>query len=176
MIVDDEPYYLDWLIEFFEAHGYEVITAVNVTEACHFAKVEIFKMVIVDLNVPAGSEMKQAIAESEPVIRQYPGLYVAQYARDIGHWDDQVIIYSVHMGEAITERSKQLYCTYLPKGRPDVLKEAILTALKRGQRRTARQEANRAAKTGSVADAGLLSPVRKARRRPKARRSISPAT
>jgi CheY-like chemotaxis protein len=118
MIVDDEPYYLDWLIEFFEAHGYEVITAVNVTEACHFAKVEIFKMVIVDLNVPAGSEMKQAIAESEPVIRQYPGLYVAQYARDIGHWDDQVIIYSVHMGEAITERSKQLYCYIFAQGPP----------------------------------------------------------
>jgi DNA-binding NtrC family response regulator len=180
MIVDDEPYYLDWLIEFFEVHGYAVVIAENVTEACKATENEIFKMVIVDLNVPAGSEMKQAIMESDPIIQRFPGLFVAQYARDLGHWDDQVIIYSVHMGEAITERSKQLYCTYLPKGRPDVLKEAILAALKRGQRRAARQEANRAARgsskageKSSKADAASATRRKGAQRSPKPRRLSS---
>jgi len=149
LIVDDEPYYQDWLIEYLEAHGYEVLTAVNVEEACQILSKELFKMVIVDLSIPAGPGLSAQLSASDPLTQQYPGIYVAQYARDHGQWDDQVIIYSVHMSEKISEKAKQLYCTYLPKGRPDAMKEAVMAALGRGERREARRAAYRAKKAAT---------------------------
>lgn len=146
LIVDDEPYYQDWLIEYMEVRGYEVLTAMNVDEACQALGKELFKMVIVDLSIPAGAGMRAQLATSDPLTQQYPGMYVAQYARDHGQWDDQVIIYSVHMSEDISKRAGQLFCVYVPKGRPDAMKEAVMAALKRGERREARRAANRAMK------------------------------
>jgi len=166
LIVDDEPYYLEWLIEFLESKGYEVETAVNCNEAFDAIEKEIFKMVIVDLQIPSpGSAAIRRLRVSDPLFDQYPGMAVAQFARDLGHWDDQVIIYSVHMGEGIVAKAKQLYCTYLPKGRPDILKEAVMAALKRGERREQRRVAARAAKENRKEISKKAKPTRLPKRR-----------
>ena len=130
---------------------------------------EIFKMVIVDLQIPApGSAVTNRIWALEPLFREYPGMAVAQFARDRGHWDDQVIIYSVHLGESIAEKAIQLYCTYLPKGRPDVLKEAVIAALARGERREDRRSKARAAKEQITKLSSVPRPT------PRGRRTLAP--
>lgn len=57
LIMDDEPNFLDWLIEYLEAKDFRVIIAVNVDEAIEKLNEENFRVAIFDLNVPASKDV-----------------------------------------------------------------------------------------------------------------------
>jgi hypothetical protein len=83
--------------------------------------------VIVDLNIPVLDPLRSSVVEKGDVYGKYPGLYVAFHARNRGHRDRQVIIYSVHRDPAVAEEAKRLGCTYIIKGRPKEIKRDLIT-------------------------------------------------
>ena len=70
--------------------------------------------VIVDL-ICASGDLRQTIEARGPVLSEFPGLFIADFARNRGHRTRQVIVYSVHIVEAVAEECRKLYCTYVPK-------------------------------------------------------------
>ncbi len=117
LLVDDEPYHLEWVVEFLKATGYQVEFATKVEVALEHLQKHRFRTVIVDLTIPkGGAELPRAA--TDPVYKKYPGLTVAEYARQRGHLGRQVILYSVHDDDAVRAEAARLGATYLMKGRP----------------------------------------------------------
>jgi hypothetical protein len=132
LIADDEPFYHEWLIDYLETKNIEVDFSINISSAIdNIIKhaEERYRFIIVDLSIPIDSEFTGDIAASEPAFVEYPGLYIADFARNNGYRGKQVIVYSVHISETIEQYVSRLYCTYLPKGRPGHLKEEISSVL-----------------------------------------------
>jgi CheY-like chemotaxis protein len=129
IIMDDEPYNLEWLFDFLEAKGFEVMTTSNVTEAIDLISTDIYRAVILDLNVPVPPEAMASVSKLGGAYLKYPGLYVAREARNKGYRDRQVIIYSVHRDAEVSEEAAKLGCNYILKGRPIELKHEILSVV-----------------------------------------------
>ena len=70
-----------------------------------------------------GAELPRAA--TDPVYEKYPGLTVADYARQRGHLGRQVIVYSVHDDDAVRAEVVRLGSTYLMKGRPRQFKREL---------------------------------------------------
>ncbi len=129
LMLDDEMYNLTWLIDYLYSKEFSVVTASNANDALGLIDEEIYRAAIIDLNVPLLPPVESAAAQAGEVYAKYPGLYVAKYARNRGYRDRQVIIYSVHRDEWVTEEAKKLGCTYILKGRPKEMKEEIQSVL-----------------------------------------------
>jgi CheY-like chemotaxis protein len=129
-ILDDEPYYLDWLVDFIRSEGYKCELVATLGKALAVLRKERFRMVIADLNVPAEDSVLPALDERGPLYRQFPGLYAAYVARNYtNHTGRQVIVYSVHDNEAVRNETRRLQCTYILKGRPRSFKQEICDVL-----------------------------------------------
>lgn len=125
MMLDDEMYNLTWMVDYIYSKGFDVTPASNANDAISLIESEIFRVAIIDLNVPLLPPLDAAAAEVGDVYGKFPGLYVARYARNRGYRDRQVVIYSVHRDEAVAEEAKKLGCTYILKGRPKELKQEL---------------------------------------------------
>lgn len=125
LIVDDEPQHLDFLSEYLISKGYKVETATNLKDAEKLLREFRYRLVIVDLNIPAPQDYDRRLREKGEVFQNYKGLYVAELARNLGHTDKRVIIYSVHNVPEVSKQAEKLYCRYLLKGRPKVMKQEI---------------------------------------------------
>jgi hypothetical protein len=91
---------------------------------------EIYRALIIDLNIPVTDPYQKAILERGGVYAKYPGLFVAEKARNRGYRDRQVVIYSVHKDASVAEEAAKLGCTYILKGRPKEIKtemEAVIS-------------------------------------------------
>lgn len=129
VIIDDELQNTMWLADYFESKGYNTLLAANVNEAIDFVNSEIYRAIIVDLNIPALPPYEAEILAAGEVYAKYPGLYVAKHARNRGYRDRQVIIYSVHKDPAVTVEASKLTCTYILKGRPREVKVELESVL-----------------------------------------------
>lgn len=126
LILDDEPHLLDWLAEYLQAKGYKTTFAVNIAEAiAALTSGTKFRMMILDLNVPAPGEYSELLRSRGPTHENYCGLYVAEEARSMGYRGRQVIVYSVHDVEAVRLITNKLNATYITKGRPRAFKTEI---------------------------------------------------
>ena len=125
LIADDEPFYHEWLVDFLEKKDVDVDFAVNIEEAVEKLTSHNYRFIIVDLSIPLNDTFTGTLTATESVFLEYPGLYIADVARNNGYRTRQVIVYSVHISESIQEYVDRLYCTYIPKGRPASLKEEI---------------------------------------------------
>jgi CheY-like chemotaxis protein len=128
LIADDEPYNLQFILDFLEKLRYETIVADNVDKAIQYLQEFRFRAVIADLSIPLLTSQNLQFGQ-DPVFQKYSGLLVAEYARNHGHTGKQVIVYSVHDDFAVTEYSKRHGITYLLKGRPRLLKEEMSKVL-----------------------------------------------
>lgn len=125
LIMDDEPNFLDWLIEYLEAKDFRVIIAVNVDEAIEKLNEENFRVAIFDLNVPASKDVLKKLEEKGSIHTEYRGLYAAEYARTTGLRGRQVIVYSVHDSEEVLRKCEKIGVQYLIKARPREFKKEL---------------------------------------------------
>ena len=125
VLMDDELFNMRWLIDYLEHIGYQVLPARSANEAFELIEDEIYRCLILDLNVPLVGSISKTASELPAVYKEYPGLLVAREARNCGYRDRQVVIYSVHRDQAVVEEVEKLGCTYILKGRPKELKAEL---------------------------------------------------
>lgn len=128
LIADDEPFNLIWLKDYIASLKYNVRFAQTASEAIQLLLEEDYRAVIVDLNIPKGTE-KTTDTETNLLYEDFPGLKIAQVARSQGNSGVRVIIYSVYQTTALSEVANKLGCEYVPKGRPKLIKDAIQEVL-----------------------------------------------
>lgn len=126
LVLDDEPHLLDWLDEYLQAKGYKTRFATNIAEAIDALNAsEEYRMLILDLNVPAPGEYTELLKRKGQIYEAYRGLYVAEQARTHGYRGRQVVVYSVHDIEAVRAVTDRIGVTYITKGRPRAFKSEI---------------------------------------------------
>lgn len=125
IIVDDEPYNMIWMKEFLEAKGLRVLTATNVNEGIEIISKEIYRLLVIDLSIPVLPPFEALLGERGGTYAQFPGLFVAEKARNLGYRGKQVVIYSVHNVGEVDQEAKKLGCTYILKGRPKMIKQEL---------------------------------------------------
>jgi CheY-like chemotaxis protein len=125
LIMDDEPHILDWLVEYLEAKNYKTKMVVNVGEAIEALNDVRYRVVILDLNVPAPGEYGEKLGNKGGLYEEYRGLYVAEYARTKGHRGRQVVVYSVHDSDPVSAICEKIGVEYLIKGRPRDFKREL---------------------------------------------------
>jgi CheY-like chemotaxis protein len=126
LVLDDEPHVLEWLQEYLESKGCQVVFAVNIQEAVQAINSgHEFRMMILDLNVPASGEFSEILKSKGPAFENYRGLYIAEQARTMGYRGPQVIVYSVHDLDEIRLVTERIGVTYVTKGRPRAFKSEI---------------------------------------------------
>ncbi|MBY3345379.1 response regulator [Rhizobium laguerreae] len=125
VLIDDEIHNMSWMVDYLHSRGFEAITASNANDAVQILDKEIYRAVIVDLNIPILDPLVSAAVAKGDVYGRFPGLYVAYYARNKGYRDRQVVIYSVHRDPAVSEEASRLGCTYIIKGRPKEIKQEL---------------------------------------------------
>lgn len=125
IVVDDELQNVLWMVDWFDSNGFYVQVAPNVNEALERVEEEIYRALVVDLNIPVLEPLDEAVRELGSVYIRYPGLFIANRARNRGYRDRQVIIYSVHKDPEVIEEAKRLGCTYIIKGRPREIKTEL---------------------------------------------------
>lgn len=125
VLIDDELHNMVWMMDFLYSKGLTVLPCPDANEAVECAEQEIYRCLIVDLNIPILPPLDEAAAALGAVYAQYPGLYVARRARNRGYRGRQIVIYSVHRDQAVSEEANRLGCTYILKGRPKEVKEEL---------------------------------------------------
>lgn len=125
LIMDDEPHLLNWLSEYFDKKGFGCVFATNVAEAIEQLDTQSFRMLVLDLNVPAPGEYSKILNDRGTLFQKYRGLYVAEYARTKGYRDRQVVVYSVHDVDEVRLHAGRMRVTYVTKGRPRAFKLEI---------------------------------------------------
>lgn len=130
LILDDEPMHVNFLIEYLESKGLASRIATNLSEAITILDSGIFfRLLVVDLNVPASGEFQEILSRLGVEFSRYPGLYFAKYARTKGYRNRQTIVYSVHDIDEVRLRTDEIGATYLTKGRPRSFKTEIDSVL-----------------------------------------------
>jgi len=129
LLADDEAFYLEWLQDYLESKGIEIDYASTVDDAILKLKKNYYRFIVVDLNIPILSPGEQFANNASPVYENYPGLYIANAARNSGYRTRQVIIYSVFHSKEIENAAGKLYCTYLTKMHPVDLRREVDSVL-----------------------------------------------
>ena len=124
LLADDEPYNLDWIAEYLAQKGYRVQAVTSVDQAINELRKNRFRAVVADLSIPFRNP-QPVLGKHEPLHEKYPGLVIAEYARNHWHLDRQVIVYSVHDDPAVAAHAGTIGVTYLLKGRPRQFKEEM---------------------------------------------------
>lgn len=117
-LLDDEIFNATWMIDYIESLDYSVVTATSANEAFSKVSNQIYRVAILDLNVPIHPPLEAAALTRGTVYARFPGLFIAQQARQSGYRGRQVVLYSVHRDTEVTEEARKLGCTYILKGRP----------------------------------------------------------
>jgi len=125
LLMDDEPQYLDWLVDYLKAKGYSVAHATTVDAAVGLLKKSKYRLVVCDLSVPVSEQLGKTITSELALYGKYPGAYVAYLARNLGQRSRQVVVYSVHDRAEIQELATRIGVQYITKGRPRQFKDEI---------------------------------------------------
>ncbi len=122
VLIDDELHNMSWMVDYLSSCGLGTLTASNANDAVAILEREIYRAIIVDLNIPIMDPLTSTALAKGDVYGRFPGLYVAFHARNKGYRNRQVVIYSVHRDAAVSEEAARLGCTYIIKGRPKEIK------------------------------------------------------
>ncbi len=129
VIIDDEMHNMLWLVDYLEGKEFKVHRRDNLNSAIELIDREIFRFLVIDLNIPMLPPLARAVSEKGAIYAKFPGLYAAYHARNRGYRDRQVIIYSVHRDTEASRIAAKLLCTYVLKGRPKEIKKEIEAVL-----------------------------------------------
>ncbi|HQU08650.1 MAG TPA: hypothetical protein PLV25_01670, partial [Opitutales bacterium] len=83
LLADDEPEHLDWLIDFLKTKGISTRVATNVSQAMSIAQQKLFRIYIIDLNIPLG-DWQPSLAQTGKTYDDYHGLYIIKLIRTQG--------------------------------------------------------------------------------------------
>jgi CheY-like chemotaxis protein len=125
VLIDDEPYHVLWMVDYLESKGYKVMRANYLNAALDYIETEVYRALIIDLNIPVVTPYDKALADRGGAYARYPGLFLAERARNRGYRDRQVVIYSVHRDAEVSEEVSKIGVTYILKGRPQTIKGEI---------------------------------------------------
>jgi len=140
LVIDDEPEYLQWLAEYFETFGLRTQFATSLPDALRAIDSDHYRVVLVDLEVPAPGASAQLAKARDPVITKFPGIAAAIHALNKGYKASEVIVYSVHDDDAAGSELRKMDVPYVLKGRAEVLKGILRNLLNRPPRvRTTRK-------------------------------------
>jgi CheY-like chemotaxis protein len=124
LIADDEPIYLGFLIDHLVNKKYKVKLAETADDAIAAATEKNYRAYVVDLNIPASSTLKAA-ARKRDLEESFPGISIARAILTSGVSPGKVLIYSVHLTDALNAEIERLGVEYVQKGRPRNIKEAL---------------------------------------------------
>ncbi|HTU10156.1 MAG TPA: hypothetical protein VMG08_04585 [Allosphingosinicella sp.] len=127
--MDDELSNMVWMMDYLDSENYLILPFSDANSAIEAIESEVYRCIVLDLNIPILPPLDEAAAQLGSIYATYPGLYVARRARNRGYRDRQVVIYSVHREQAVTEEVERLRCTYIRKGRPKEIKEELAAVL-----------------------------------------------
>jgi CheY-like chemotaxis protein len=130
LVLDDEPEYLTWVADFLRTLDLDVQFVRTLPEAIAAISERVYRLILVDMNVPAHSAIEPAMRERTPLVDKYPGLVLAVRARSAGYGQHSVIAYTVHDDDAIEAEMARLRCRYVLKGRPADFKAIVENAIK----------------------------------------------
>lgn len=125
VLIDDEPYHVLWMVDYLESKGYKVVSVNHLNAALDYIESEIYRALIIDLNIPVMPPYEAALSDRGGPYALYPGLFLAERARNRGYRNRQVVIYSVHRDAAVSDEVTKLGATYILKGRPQMIKAEI---------------------------------------------------
>lgn len=118
---------LEWLKEYIEHLGFAVEFVCTQAAAVKALTSERYRALIIDLGIPSSTDMPRSGPQA--LYERYPGLAVANIARNAGYSVSRVFVYSVHDSDEVNDELSVLRCIYLLKGRPRQAKEEIRKAL-----------------------------------------------
>jgi CheY-like chemotaxis protein len=131
LIIDDEPFQTEWLTDYFQSRGFDVVQAEDLQSALEALESVRYRYVIIDLSIPFSPALAQPLAKLGSEFFRYPGLMAARRARTTGHNTFQVIVYSVHDSADVESYAEHIVCRYILKGRPRELKHHIEQTMRR---------------------------------------------
>ena len=131
LIIDDEPFQTEWLTDYFQARGFEVVQSEDLQSALNALERVRYRYVIIDLSIPFSPALAEPLAALGTEFFRYPGLMAARKARSTGHNTFQVIVYSVHDSDDVQSYADRIVCRYILKGRPRELKLHIESTMNR---------------------------------------------
>ncbi len=127
LIVDDEPYAIDWIIEFTRERGFKPIICQTFGEAFDIINAQRhFAASVIDMNIPIMPSDEHIISSKGEQYKKYHGLLLAHELRDFGNSKHSVIIFTVHDDRQITEIAEVLSIQYIIKGKVKRIKEALI--------------------------------------------------
>jgi len=128
LLIDDEPEYLAFVVDYLESLGLKTEIARNLPEAMAAIDRNVYRLILVDMEIPAlGADA--VVKRPSAVAHKYPGIVAAIHCRNQGYGAHQVIAYTVHDDDAADAELRKLNCRYVLKGRPEALKRVIQSSL-----------------------------------------------
>lgn len=124
LIADDEPIYLGFLIDYLSGKNYKVKLAETADAAIAAAAACNYRAYVIDLNIPA-SDLLKASAIKKDLEESFPGISIARAILTSGVSPGKILIYSVHLTDALYAEIDRLRVQYVQKGRPKNIKEAL---------------------------------------------------
>jgi CheY-like chemotaxis protein len=128
LIADAEPYNLRFILDFLESLKYKLVVAESANDALLRLQECRFRAVLADLSVPLLPPLS-LLPGREPLFRKWPGLLVADSARNHDYTGKQVVVYSIYDDAQVSELANRLGIAYVLKGRPRLLKQEVQAAL-----------------------------------------------
>jgi CheY-like chemotaxis protein len=152
LLIDDEPEYLTWVVEFFDSLGIRSEKAQTIGQALDMMSRQKYDLLLIDMNIPpGGATLDQVSKGRSAMVEHYPGIALAFYSRNNGYEDFQVIAYTVHDDDAADAELQRLNCRYVLKGRPEVLKLVVRRSIEKLQRlRRSQGKARRTYRPGGM--------------------------
>ena len=123
-IADDEPIYLGFLIDYLTSQNYQIKLTETADDAISVAAANDYRAYVVDLNIPASNALK-ATASKKDLEESFPGISIARAILTSGVSPRKVLIYSVHLTDALHAEIGRLGVEYVQKGRPRNIKDAL---------------------------------------------------
>ena len=125
LLVDDEPFHIQWIADNLHDEGYEVDFARDVESALSALKRETYRLLLVDLNIPVFGVYEENARSRGDIYLTFPGLLVAFEARNSGYRSKQVALYSAHKEGAVQDVATTLGIEYIVKQDPKRLMREI---------------------------------------------------
>lgn len=71
VVVDDEPHHVVWLVDFLESKRLKVEMASDIVDAIMRIEKEIYRTLVIDLNIPVTDPYREAVLERGGVYAKY---------------------------------------------------------------------------------------------------------
>lgn len=127
LVIDDEPWELEWLLEFLTVEGHVPEAVASIEDALPkvMERPLVYDLITVDLSMPLPRSQQAQASSQGALYEQFPGLFVALMARNSGYTRGEIIAYSVHDKPEIEAEASRIGVRYCVKGRPRELKAQI---------------------------------------------------